>query len=82
MAARLRPNHQESVRAKIQTDRLLSYLQAGIFGTKFQGKDVELTPVKVSAIKCLLDKNLPDLARTEVHGEGGGAISITIKKEA
>lgn len=82
MAARLRKSHQDDVRAKIQTDRLLAYMHAGVFGTKFQGKDVELTPVKVSAIKCLLDKRLPDLARTEVTGDDGGPVVVEIVRFA
>lgn len=65
MAERIRKSHQEDVRKKIQTDRLISYLHAGIFGTKYQGKDVELTPVKVSAINSLLNKRLPDLKAIE-----------------
>lgn len=80
MAARLRKGHQDDVRAKIQTDRLLAYLHAGIFGTKFQGKDVVLTEVKVSAIKALLNKRLPDLARTEVTGEDGGPLKVIVEK--
>lgn len=71
MAARLRKTHQEDVRAKIQTDRLVAYMHAGVFGEKFQGKDIELTPVKVSAIKCLLDKRLPDLSQIQGAGEDG-----------
>lgn len=65
MAARMRKNHQDDIRAKIQTDRLVAYLHAGIFGTKFQGRDVELNQVKVSAINSLLNKRLPDLKAIE-----------------
>lgn len=80
MAARLRKTHQDDVRAKIQTDRLVAYMHAGVFGEKFQGKDIELTTVKVSAIKCLLDKRLPDLSQIQGAGEDGAhKIAGTIK---
>lgn len=82
MAARLRKSHQDDVRAKIQTDRLLAYMHAGVFGTKYQGKNVDLTPVKVSAIKCLLDKRLPDLARTELTGKDGDQLTINLVRFA
>lgn len=63
--------HQDDVRAKIQADRLIQYLQAGIFGTKFQGKDVVLETAKVNAINILLKKTLPDLTATELTGKDG-----------
>ena len=71
MAARINKRHQDDVRKKIQTDRLIAYMHAGVFGTKYQGKDVELTQVKVSAIKCLLDKRLPDLSQVQGAGDDG-----------
>lgn len=71
MAARLRKTHQEDVRAKIQCDRIVAWLQAGMFGTKFQGKDVFLTSEKVSAAKTLLNKRLPDLSQVSGPGEDG-----------
>ena len=71
MAARLRLRHQEDVRAKIQVDRLITYLHAGIFGEKFQEKEVSLDAVKVSAIKALLDKRLPNLSQVQGTGEDG-----------
>lgn len=80
MAARLRKTHQEDVRAKIQADRLLAWLQAGIFGTKFQKRSVELTPEKVSAAKALLNKCLPDLTRAELTGKDGEPISLNFTK--
>lgn len=69
MAARLKKRHQDDVRSKIQCDRILSWLQAGIFGSKFQGKEVTLTPEKVSAAKALLNKKLPDLSSIEHSGD-------------
>lgn len=71
MAARMRKSHQDDVRAKIQVDRLIAYMHAGIFGDKYQGKQVELDAVKVSAIKALLDKRLPNLSQVQGTGDGG-----------
>lgn len=76
MARRLHARHQEDVRKKIQADRLLAWLHAGIFGSKFQGKEVILSPDKVSAAKALLNKCLPDLTKTEHSGVGGGPIPV------
>lgn len=69
MAKRVHPRHQADIRAKIQADRLLNWLHAGIFETKFQGKTVVLTNEKVSAAKALLNKTLPDLSSTEIKGD-------------
>lgn len=69
MAARIKAQHQDAIRAKIQADRLLAWLQAGIFGTKFQGKDVVLTSDKVSAVRTLLNKRLPDLSAVTLSGD-------------
>lgn len=80
MAARLNPRHQDSVRQKIQADRIIAWLQAGIFGTKYQGRDVELTPDRVSAAKALLNKSLPDLSKSEVTGEGGGPVVFSWRR--
>lgn len=71
MAARMRKTHQDDVRAKIQCDRIVAWMQAGLFGTKFQGKPVDLTSEKVSAAKALLNKRLPDLSQVSGPGENG-----------
>lgn len=84
MAARLRAHHQDDIRRKIQADRLIEWLQAGVFGTKFQKKDVVLTHEKVSAAKALLNKILPDLTRAELTGLNGGpvqTVSASMKPE-
>lgn len=81
LAARLNPRHQDAIRQKIQADRIIAWLQAGIFGTKFQSKPVELTPDKVSAAKALLNKSLPDLTKAEIGGEGGGPIKARVTVE-
>jgi hypothetical protein len=69
MAARIRKYQTEKTREKISTDRIVAFLQAGIFGTKFQGKTVELSSEKVSAAKTLLSKRLPDLSATTLSGD-------------
>jgi hypothetical protein len=76
MAARLRRNHQESVRDKIRATQLVNYLEKHALanqGAKNAG-------TRVRAASTLLNKCLPDLARTEHTGESGGAVQVTIRK--
>jgi hypothetical protein len=61
--------HQDDVRAKIQCDRILSWLHAGLFDEKFQGKTVILDANKVNVAKALLNKRLPDLQSTTIAGD-------------
>jgi hypothetical protein len=65
MAARLRTQHQEDVRAKIQTSQLINRLTDHALG------EVELSATQVQAIKILLGKTLPDLSATELSGNIG-----------
>jgi hypothetical protein len=81
MAARLNPRHQDAIRQKIQADRIIAWLQAGVLGTKFQKKEVVLTTEKVSAAKALLNKVLPDVIRSEITGKNGEAIEGRITVE-
>lgn len=77
MAARLRKNHQDSVRAKIQASQLVNYLEKHALtgaGSKHAG-------TRVRAAIGLLNKALPDLARTEHTGEDGGPLKVVVKKE-
>lgn len=76
MAARLKTRHQADIRLKIQADRIIALLQAGIFGTKFQRKAVTLTSEKVAAARLLLNKCLPDLVRTELTGADGKPVEL------
>jgi hypothetical protein len=55
MAARMRTQHQEDVRAKIQTSQLINRLTDHALG------NVELSPTQVRAIEILIKKTLPDL---------------------
>lgn len=76
MATRLKLHHQDDIRAKIQAGALIDYLQCGIFGEKYKGKDVTLTSEKVAAVRVLLNKTLPDLHKSEHSGPGGGPIPV------
>jgi hypothetical protein len=70
MAARLRPRHQEEVKAKIQASQLLNFLQKHALN----GKDV-VNPTRIDAAKFLLNKLLSN-APTEVSGPDGGPVQI------
>jgi hypothetical protein len=77
MAARLRAKHQDEVRTKIQTSQLINKLQEHALS---EGES-EISASRMKAIEILLRKSLPDLSSTELTGEGGGEIdmSITVK---
>jgi hypothetical protein len=66
MAARLRKNHQEEVRAKIQASQLINRL------THCAEGKVTLTQQQVQAIKILLDKSLPSLSDVKIETGGSG----------
>lgn len=77
MGARtLKPHHQDDIRAKIQADRLIAWLQAGVLGEQFQGHDVTLTTEKVAAAKALLAKCIPDLTKAELTGKDGESFNV------
>jgi len=61
MAARLRKNHQEEVRAKIQASALINVLTACATGKQ------DLSSTRLTAIKILLDKSLPDLSDVKIE---------------
>lgn len=42
---------------------------------------VEMSPTQINAAKIILGKLVPDLGRTEVTGEGGGAVVHRIELE-
>lgn len=70
MAARLRRNHQDEVRAKIQASQLINRLQDHVDGT------VEMSATQLRAAEILLKKSLPDLTATELSGPDGEAVQI------
>lgn len=73
MAARIRRQHQDEVRAKIQGSQLINRLQDHALGT------VEMTATQVAAAKCLLDKLISN-APTEITGEDGKEIPLVHNK--
>lgn len=72
MAARLRPSHQEDVKAKIQATQLVNFLQ----NHALDGKKV-VDSTRIDAAKFLLNKVLSN-APTEIAGEGGGAVRLEV----
>lgn len=67
---RLKTRHQDDIRAKIKSDRLINWLQAGIFEEKFQGIDPRMDGPRVRAAIALLNKTLPDLSQSETNHSG------------
>lgn len=76
MAARIRKNHQDSVRAKIQASQLINYLEKHALS----GVGSKHASTRVKAAAALLNKCLPDLARTEHAGDGGGPLRVIVEK--
>lgn len=72
MAARLRRNHQQSVRDKIRASQLVNYLEKHAL----TGEGFEYAPTRVKAAAALLNKCLPDLARNEHTGPGGEPLKV------
>ena len=72
MAARLRPHHQDEVRAKIQTSQLINRLTEHALG------NVELTNTQVRAIEILLKKTLADLSAID-WSASDGSVADAIK---
>jgi hypothetical protein len=73
MAARLRKNHQEDVRTKIQVSNLITRLHKYAMG---ELTDEDISTNRLNAIKLLLAKTLPDLSAIEITGEEGGPVKI------
>lgn len=71
MAARIRKNHQDEIRAKIQASQLINVLQAHALTG-----EGEITPTRMKAIEILLRKSVPDLSAVELTGEGGGPVQV------
>ena len=72
MAARLKPHHQDDIRAKIGVITIIHRLQGHVNGT------VELSNTQIQAAKILLDKtmsNAPQIVDTAITG----AIDITVR---
>ncbi len=64
MAARLRVQHQDEVRTKIQTSQLVNVLQKHAL----TGEN-DISPTRMKAIEILLRKSLPDLSAVTLEGD-------------
>ena len=73
MAARLRPRHQDEIRAKIQASQLINVLTNCALG------EIELTATRLKAIEILLRKSVPDLAAIEVTGDANHPIEMRFR---
>lgn len=71
MAARIRKQHQDEVRARIQVSQLLNVLHAQALG---EGEDI--SPTRLKAIEILLRKSLPDLSAMALTGGDGGPVQV------
>ena len=63
MAARIRKQHTDEIRAKIQVSQLINVLHNHALGDS-----EELSPTRMKAIELLLKKSLPDLSSIELSG--------------
>jgi len=77
MAARLRQNHQDEVRAKIQASQLINVLQNHALATD----DRELSSSRLKAIEILLRKSIPDLSAVTVGGDEDNPLNVVAKIE-
>lgn len=75
MAARLRPMHQDDVRAKIQTSQLINRLTDHALADK-----PLIDSTQVQAIRILLSKTLPDLSSVEHGGDPDNPIVHEIRR--
>jgi hypothetical protein len=75
MAARLRKNHQDDVRAKIQASQLINVLQNHALGTS----EAELSASRLKAIEILLRKSVPDLSAITHEGGTDSSLTVNIK---
>ena len=64
--------HQEDVRNKIRASQLINYLDR----LAIENNGAENSATRVKAASTLLNKVLPDLARNEHTGDGGGPLEL------
>lgn len=70
MAARIRKQHQDEVRARIQTSQLVNRLTDHALGK------IELTNTQVRSIEILLKKSIPDLQSVELTGDPDNPVHL------
>jgi hypothetical protein len=73
MAARMRKNHQDDVRAKIKVSNLIKRVQDYADGKL---SDDDISPNRLNAIKLLLGKALPDLSSVQITGDADQPLII------
>ncbi len=73
MAARLRPKHQDEIRAKIKASNLITRVQKYAEG---ELTDEDISPNRLNAIKLLLAKVLPDLSNVTISGDSDNPLAI------
>ena len=71
MAARLKPRHQEEIKSKIQSSKLVDFLQA----VALTDNHPNVTALKIDSAKFLLNKSISN-APTEIDQNILGDISI------
>jgi hypothetical protein len=57
---------KEKIRVSVISGRLYSHLNG----------EIEMSPTQIKAAQILLSKLVPDLARTELVGDGGGPVVV------
>ena len=74
-------HRQDEVRKQIQTTKLLQVVHDIASASE---KVAKLAPaekaVRLQAAQILLRKTLPDLSSVEMAGEGGGPLTVVVKK--
>jgi len=71
MASRIRKQHQEEVRARIQVSQLINVLE-----NQALGLSDDLSPSRMKAIEILLKKSLPDLSAVEISGDQDNPVKL------
>ena len=71
MAARIRKQHQDEVRQRIQLSQLINVLEKQALG---EGAD--LSPTRIKAIEILLRKSLPDLSAVTISGDPENPLEV------
>lgn len=70
MAARIRKQHSDEIRAKIQTSQLVNRLTDHALGK------VDLSPTQVRAIEVLIRKTLPDLSAVDLDAQVQADVTV------
>ena len=77
MAARLKANHQDDIRAKIQASQLVNVLQNHALGKD----EKELSASRLKAIEILLRKSVSDLSAVTISGDEDNPLNVITRIE-